>query len=82
LQANLRDPDHERSQYKELPMTVNKTNRSHRIAYMVFLLVLAVALTTALVLAGERGSASEKHAQHSPENRTPFAQFFAGDTGC
>lgn len=63
-------------------MTVNKTNRSHRIAYMVFLLVLAVGLTTALVLAGERASASEKHAQHSLVNRTPFAHFFAGDTGC
>ena len=63
-------------------MTVNKTNRSHRIAYLVFLLALAVALTTALVLAGERDSVSEKHAQHSLKNRTPFTQFHAGDTGC
>ena len=63
-------------------MTVNKTNRSHRIAYLVFLLVLAVALTTALVLAGERGSSSEKQTQHSVVNRTPFTQIFAGDTGC
>jgi hypothetical protein len=37
-------------------MTVNKTTRSHRTAYMVVLLALAVALTTALVLAGERNA--------------------------
>lgn len=35
-------------------MTVKTTNRSHRIVYLVMLLVCAVALTTALVLAGER----------------------------
>ena len=29
------------------------TNRSHRVIYLVVLLVFAVALTTALVLAGE-----------------------------
>ena len=34
-------------------MTVNTTNRSHRVIYLVVLLVFAVALTTALVLAGE-----------------------------
>lgn len=37
-------------------MTVNQINRSHRVAYLVFLLVVAVALTTALVLAAERNS--------------------------
>ncbi len=42
---------------------MTKTNRSHRIAYLVLLLVVAVALTTALVLAGERKSL--------PTNRTP-----------
>ena len=41
-------------------MTVTLTNRSHRIAYMVLLLLVAVALTSALVLAGERGWGSEK----------------------
>lgn len=41
-------------------MTVNKTNRSHRTAYMVVMLALAVALTTALVLAGEKNSDSQK----------------------
>lgn len=35
-------------------MTVKTTNRSHRVALMVVLLALAVALTTALVLAAER----------------------------
>ena len=35
-------------------MTVKTINRSHRIVYLVVLLVFAVALTTALVLAGER----------------------------
>jgi hypothetical protein len=35
-------------------MTVKTTDRSHRAVYMVLLLVFAVALTTALVLAGER----------------------------
>jgi len=34
-------------------MTVKITNRSHRVIYLVVLLVFAVALTTALVLAGE-----------------------------
>lgn len=35
-------------------MTVKSTNRSHRVIYMVVLLVFAVALTTALLLAAER----------------------------
>jgi hypothetical protein len=43
-------------------MTVNITNRSHRVAYMVGFLLLAVALTTALVLAAEQDSQSEKQA--------------------
>jgi uncharacterized protein HemX len=44
---------HHTSLEQESSMTVNKTNRSHRTAYMVVMLALAVALTTALVLAGE-----------------------------
>ena len=43
-------------------MTVTMTNRSHRVAYMVLLLLVAVALTSALVLAGERSWSSEKKA--------------------
>jgi hypothetical protein len=41
-------------------MTVKMTNRSRRLAYLVLLLLVAVALTSALVLAGERSSSSEK----------------------
>ena len=41
-------------------MTVNITNRSHRTVYMVVILALAVALTTALVLAGERNAEGQK----------------------
>jgi len=45
-------------------MTVKITNRSHRVAYIVALLLLAVALTTVLVMAAEQGSQSEKHVLH------------------
>lgn len=37
-----------------MAMTVKTSSRSHRIAYSIMLLIFAVALTTALVLAGER----------------------------
>ena len=43
-------------------MTVDITNRSHRVAYIVGLLLLAVALTTALVLAAEQDSRSDTQA--------------------
>ena len=39
---------------RRMRMTVKTGNRSHRLIYLVVLLVFAVALTTALVLAGER----------------------------
>jgi hypothetical protein len=41
-------------------MTVKTANRSHRVMYMVVLLVFAVALTTALVLAAERSPEGAK----------------------
>jgi hypothetical protein len=41
-------------------MTVKTTNRSHRVIYLVVLLAFAVALTTALVLAGELKSEGSK----------------------
>ena len=41
-------------------MPVKTTNRSRRVAYLVLLLMVAVALTSALVLAGERGWNGEK----------------------
>jgi len=43
-------------------MTVKMTNRSHRVVYLVLLLLVAVALTSALVLAGERSWGSDKKA--------------------
>jgi hypothetical protein len=63
-------------------MTVQKTNRSHRVAYMLFLLVLAVALTTALVLAGERSSAPEKQSFQFLKTRNHSVQISAGGSGC
>ena len=41
-------------------MTLKTTNRSRRVAYLVLLLLVAVALTSALVLAGERSWDGEK----------------------
>jgi hypothetical protein len=41
-------------------MTVTTINRSHRVVYLIILLVFAVALTTALVLAGERETEGSK----------------------
>ena len=39
---------------------VKKFNRSHRVTFMVGLLILAVALTTALVVASERNLANQQ----------------------
>jgi len=50
-------------------MTVKTINRSHRIVYLVMLLVFAVALTTALVLAGERNP--ESHTSTLQTNTVP-----------
>ncbi len=41
-------------------ITVKTRDRSHRIAFLVMLLIFAVALTTALVLAGERNPEGNK----------------------
>ena len=51
-------------------MTVKMTNRSHRVVYMVLLLLVAVALTSALVLAGERnwGSKKQEVSERIPAN--------------
>lgn len=43
-------------------MTVKTANRSQRVTSIVALLLLAVALTTALVMAAEQDSQSEKQA--------------------
>ena len=45
-------------------MTVKTTNRSNRVTYIVALLLLAVALTTALVMAAEQDSQSERQVLH------------------
>ena len=42
------------SEAEGMGMTVSTTSRSHRVVYLIALLIFAVALTTALVLAGER----------------------------
>lgn len=62
-----RDLDLATRKHRQLPyrgkrMTVKFTNRSHRVAYIIGLLLLAVALTTALVLAAEHDSRGEKQA--------------------
>lgn len=41
-------------------MTVKTSDRSHRVAFLIILLLFAVALTTALVLAGERNPEEKK----------------------
>jgi hypothetical protein len=41
-------------------VTVKTIIRSHRVAYLVLLLLFAVALSTALLLAGERGAENLK----------------------
>ncbi len=45
---------------------MNTTNRSHRVIYLVVLLVFAVALTTALVLAGELRPEESKKSTLNP----------------
>ena len=51
-------------------MTVKTGNRSHRAVYLIVLLVFAVALTTALVLAGERKTEGSK-SSHLQPNTVP-----------
>jgi hypothetical protein len=60
---------------------VRITNRSRRIAYIVALLTLAVALTTALLLAGERNAASQKKNVFHLYG-TYLAALEKGDWGC
>jgi hypothetical protein len=43
-------------------MSLKMTGRFHQIVYMVVLLILAVALTTALVVAAEKSSDSPRKA--------------------
>jgi hypothetical protein len=54
-------------------MTVKTMNRSHRVIYLVVLLMFAVALTTALVLAGERKPEGSK-SSHLQPNTVPTSK--------
>jgi hypothetical protein len=64
-------------------MAVKITNRSHRIAYMVVLLALAVALTTALVLAGQRSvTDQQKNVFQQDLHSTCSAVLKNGYSGC
>lgn len=64
-------------------MTVKTTNRSRRVAYLVLLLMVAVALTSALVLAGERDWNSEKkEVSHRIPGSTQTANLRVELMGC
>jgi hypothetical protein len=52
-------------------MTVKTMNRSHRVIYLVVLLLFAVALTTALVLAGERKPEGNRSSRTLQPNTVP-----------
>ena len=59
------------------------TNRSRRTACIVVLLTLAVALTTALVLAGERNAASQKKNVFQQDLHSTYSAVLEkGDWGC
>jgi hypothetical protein len=57
---NLKEMSAKPKPTEKMGMTVNTINRSRRVVYLVVLLIFAVALTTALVLAGERNSEGTK----------------------
>jgi hypothetical protein len=64
-------------------MTVKMTNRSRRLAYLVLLLMVAVALTSALVLAGERNRNGEKNiVSHRYPATTQTTNMKAELNGC
>jgi len=63
-------------------MTVKQTNRSHRVAYLIVLLALAVALTTALVLAGEGPASPEKQTATTHHSMIFPAERFMGSHAC
>jgi hypothetical protein len=64
-------------------MSVRITNRFRRIAYIVVLLTLAVALPTALVGAGERNAASQtKNVLQQDLHSTHSTVLEKGDRRC
>ncbi len=52
---------------------MKKQIRSHRVMYLIVLLMVAVVLTTALVVAGERGV--EQQNKNSESSGKPAAQL-------
>lgn len=63
-------------------MSLKMTNRFHQIFYMVALLIVAVALTTALVVAAERSAETPKKAVSQLSGlQTPNAEQ-PGPMGC
>ncbi len=63
-------------------MNLKMTNRIHQAIYMVALLILAVALTTALVVAAERNSDSSKKAMSQVKGLVAPVAVELGPMGC
>ena len=63
-------------------MTVKQTNRSHRVALVVALLLLTVALTTALVLAGEDPDSPKKVSSTPQNSSTSSAELLTRSQIC
>lgn len=61
------------TQHREIRMTVKKINRSHRMVYAAGLFVLAVILTTVLVLAGEGNAQSQKKSVFQRSLRSTYS---------
>jgi len=63
-------------------MNLKMTNRIHQAIYMVALLILAVALTTALVVAAERSSENQKKAMSQVKELVAPDARERGPMGC
>jgi hypothetical protein len=63
-------------------MNLKMTNRIHQAIYMMALLILAVALTTALVVAAERSSESQKKAMSQVKGLVAPDAGERGPMGC
>ena len=64
-------------------MTVKTKTRSHRIVFMVLLLVFAAALSTVLMMAAERSGASErKNVTDNGASDAVSANFRTRTMGC
>ncbi len=63
-------------------MNMKLTNRIHQVLYMVALLVLAVALTTALVVAAERSSEGTKTTVSQVSSFVAPSLVVSGPMGC